>query len=67
MINEMRKQYTMAPSQMFKWKEICSAFAEKLHAKLLFVNETSCGLQHEDGTFSHVSVEDMMEYLKNNK
>ena len=49
---------------MSEWEEICKAFAKKVNAKLLFVNETSCGLEYNDGTFAHVLIEDMVEYLK---
>ena len=59
----MRTLLTVQPHQMREWREICVVFAEKVGAKLLFVNETSCGLEYPDGTLWHPTVEDMQEYL----
>ena len=61
---KFREVYAMSPSQMSDWRQICKAFADKIDAELLFVNETSCGVQYKDGSFGHILVEDMMEYLK---
>lgn len=62
---KVREIYAMSPSQMPDWKEICRAFADKIDAELLWVNETSCGVQYKDGSFGHILIEDMMEYLQN--
>lgn len=50
-------------NQFGKKREICEAFAKKVGAKLVFVNETGCGLEYSDGTYWHPTVEDMQEYL----
>ena len=42
--DDIRGILTMSEAQMPEWREICKAFAEKVGAKLLFVNNTSCGL-----------------------
>ena len=63
-MEDMRSVLTMQPSQMDEWRSICVAFAEKENAKLVFVNETGCGLEYADGSLWHPSVEDMMSKLK---
>lgn len=55
--------YTVNEKQMDEWKAICKAFAKKINAKLLFVNETSCGVEMPDGNFSHIYIDEMYEYL----
>ena len=55
---------TVKPSQMKSWEEICEAFAKKVKAKLLFVNSSSCGIEYSDGSFAHVYIEEMEEFLK---
>ncbi len=47
-----------------QWHEVCEAFAKKMGAKLVFVNESSCGLEFENGTFKHVYWDEMVEYLE---
>lgn len=61
--SEMRTQYCVDDSQMNEWKKICKAFANKVGAKLLFVNECSCGLEFPDGTMKHVYLDEMIDYL----
>lgn len=63
-MQEMRQEYTMAPHQMRDWRKVCAAFAEKHNLQLLFVNETSCGVQYPDGSFGHIYIDEMVEYLK---
>lgn len=60
---DMRSEYVMDDSQMPEWKQICKAFAKKVGAKLVFVNETSCGLEYPDGSMQHVYIDEMMDYL----
>ena len=55
--------YAMNENQMSDWKKICQAYAKKQNAKLLFVNNSSCGLEYPDGSFSHVTVDDMLSEL----
>ena len=64
-MEDMRSVLTMQPSQMNEWNDICKAFADKENAKLIFVNETGCGLEYPDGTLCHLSIEDMQNYLEN--
>ena len=58
--------YIVQEKDMGEWTRICEAFAEKMKAKLLFVNETSCGLEFPGGKFWHCNVDDMVEYLQEN-
>lgn len=62
--NFVREVLTVSEAQMNDWREICKAFAKKVGAKLVFVNDTSCGLEFENDTFKHVYIADMAEYLK---
>lgn len=55
--SDMRSEYAMDDSQMSEWNQICKAFAKKLGAKLVFVNETSCGLEFPDGSMKHVYID----------
>ena len=57
----MRTVLTVSEKDMDEWKAICEAFAKKVGAKLVFVNETGCGLELLDGTLWHPTVEDMTE------
>jgi len=56
--------YVVRPNNIKEWTKICEAFAKKLNAKLVFVNDTSCGLEMSDGKMWHCSVEEMMMYLQ---
>lgn len=58
-------RYFVPKSKMSEWKEICRVFAKSLGAKLVFVNDTSCGVEFADGTFKHILVDEMQDYLKN--
>ena len=60
----MREVPTISEKQMPEWREICKAYAERIGAKLLFVNNTSCGVEYSDGTFTHVTIEGMREHLE---
>lgn len=66
-MDAMREVYAMSPGQMLDWRQICRAFADKIHAELLFVNETSCSVQYKDGSFGHIYIDEMMDYLKTHK
>ena len=48
---------------MNEWREICSAYARKVNAKLLFVNEDSFGIEYPDGTLRHIYVDELVELL----
>lgn len=62
-VEAMRSEYVMDDSQMDEWNQICKAFAKKVGAKLVFVNETSCGLEYPDGSMQHVYIDEMVDYL----
>lgn len=57
----------MTDRQMQEWKEVCSVFAKKFGYKLLFVNEESCGVEMQDGSFAHIYADEMAEMLRRNK
>ena len=63
---EMRTEYTMQPHQMDDWNAICREYARQNNLELLFVNETSFGVQNPDGSFSHIYIDELVELLKNN-
>ena len=63
-MEDMRTVLTIAEDQMNEWKAICEAFAKKVGAKLVFVNETGCGLEYPDGTHCHTSIEEMQRFLE---
>lgn len=54
---------TVSESQMGDWRAICHAYAKRIGAEVVFVNETSCGLELSDGQFAHIYIEDMIERL----
>ena len=56
--------YAVTPSQMGEGEQICKAFAKKVGAELLFVNEESCGIQYPNGTMQHIYINEMVEILK---
>lgn len=58
---------TVPDSLMSDWRKICVAFAKKCNAKLLFFNSQSVGIELKDGTFRHIYIDEMAEYLKNDK
>lgn len=60
----MRAIQYVPESQMNDWKDICKAFAKRFGYKLLFVNETSCGVELKDGSFKHIYIDEMGELLK---
>ena len=60
----MREVMAVSQDQMSDWRQICRAFAKKLGAKLLFVNETSMGLEYPDGTMKHIYIDELADYLK---
>jgi len=55
---------TISPAQMSDWEEICKAFAKEIGAELLFVNNTSCGVQFPNGNMKHIYVEEMQSYFE---
>ena len=62
----MRTNLAVNQNQMNDWRQICKAFAEKIDAELLFVNETSCGVQYKNNTFGHIYIDEMLDFLKEN-
>lgn len=64
-MEDLREILTCSPNQMEDWKMICEAFAKKFGYKLIFVNETSCGVQLKNGSFKHIYIDEMVEILKN--
>ena len=56
--------YAVNANQMNDWKAICHAFAKKRGAKLVFVNETSMGLEYPDGVLEHIYIDELEDYLK---
>ena len=60
----MRTVLCVEPKQMNDWKSICKAYAEIANAELLFVNATSCGVQYENGSFGHIYIDEMVDYIK---
>jgi hypothetical protein len=63
-MEDLKSVLTIAENQMDEWREICEAFAKKVGAKLVFVNETGCGLEYPDGTYCHTSIEGMQRFLE---
>lgn len=59
----LRGVMTVNESQMEDWKAICNAYAKKIGAEVIFVNECSCGLELSNGQFAHIYIEDMLERL----
>lgn len=58
----MRKEYCMSEEQMPTWRLICEEWAKKHNAELLFVNETSFGVQI-DGGFHHIYIDELQDML----
>ena len=56
----------MTEKQMEDWRAICEAFAKKFGYTLLFVNEESCGVELQDGSFKHIYAEELAEILRRN-
>ena len=50
-----------------EWYEVCKAFAEKENAKLLFVNDNSCGIETKNGKLCHIYAEEMLGILEQEK
>ena len=63
-IDNMRTSLTVFEKDMDEWKDICNAYTKKKNAKLVFTNANGCGLEYEDGQMIHVSIESMIEDLK---
>ena len=60
----MNTVYAVSENQMGEWKAICRAFAKREHAELVFVNETSMGLEYPDGTLRHIYIDELEDMLK---
>lgn len=55
--------YVLNKNQMDDWKEICKAFAKRENANLVFVNETSFGIE-KNGQFQHIYIDELMDILE---
>lgn len=55
--------YYVSKTQMNDWKQIAKAYARKVGAELLFVNENSFGIEYPDGTMRHIRIEDLADLL----
>ena len=62
-MDKMREVYAMSKAQMPEWTEICERYAAMINAKLLFVNETSCGVQYKNGSFRHIYIDEMLKSI----
>ena len=60
---DLRGVPTVSEAQMTDWKAICHAYAKKIGAEVVFVNNYSCGLELSNGQFAHIYIEDMVERL----
>lgn len=64
MDGDLRGVLTCSPAQMDDWKAIAKAFADEQKAELLFVNEQSFGIQLPNGSFSHIYIDELKDYLE---
>ena len=55
--------YTIQDKYMSEWKTICKAFAKKVGAELVFVNDTGMGLMFPNGDMQHIYIDEMMDML----
>ena len=53
----------IAENNMSEWKSICKAFAKREHAELLFVNDTSMGLEYPNGEMRHIYIDELVDIL----
>lgn len=62
----IKEELTMyiAKENINDWNAICKAYAKKVGAELLYVNETSFGLEYPNGTMVKMRPEDLEEALK---
>ena len=56
-------RYYVSKDQMAEWKQICQAYARKVGAKLLFVNESSMGLEYPNGNMKHIYIDELENLL----
>ena len=59
----MRTVMTIADKDMDDWRAICRAYARKVGAKVVFVNNTSMGLEFPNGTMKHIYVDELADAL----
>ena len=57
------ERYVLKDNQMDEWKEICRAYAKRENANLIFVNETSFGIE-KNGQFQHIYIDELEALLK---
>lgn len=58
---------TISPAQMSDWEDICRAYAKRHNAEIIFINNTSFGIEYKDGTLRHIYVEELKELLERDK
>ena len=54
----------ISKENMNDWNAICKTYTKKVGAELLYVNETSFGLEYPNGTMVKMRPEDLEEALK---
>lgn len=59
----MRTVLTLDDSQMGEWTQICRAYARKIGAELIFVNNTSMGIQTKEGELRHIYIDELYDIL----
>lgn len=55
--------YKIDENNMGEWKAICKEFAKKTNSTLLFVNDTSLGIEDENGNLRHIYIDELLEML----
>lgn len=55
--------YYVNKDDMSEWRSICRAYARKVGAELLFVNENSFGIQTKDGQLQHIDISELYDIL----
>lgn len=55
--------YVIEDKNMSEWRQICKAFAKRIGATLLFVNDTGMGIEDQNGNLRHIYIDELMEML----
>lgn len=64
---EIRKEYAVNTAQMPLWEKTCKRFAAHINATFLACNETSCCVMYQDGSFGHIYIDEMKDFLDREK
>ncbi len=51
---------------MNDWNSICRAYAKRVGAEILYVSDTSFGIEYPNGTMVKLRPEDLQEILRKN-